>query len=117
MLKKLQIYIETAEECLDNFNLSKVETAILNQDLAMFKEIEEYLKSQPDNLIAEAMEEWVKSQDKNKIDNPLIIGAKSYSMRQVLDEIRQRSTFGISFMKDVLNLTIDLIARGKRKID
>ena len=117
MLQKLQNYIETTEECLDNFNLSKLEIEIINQDLAMFKEIETYLLNQPDNLIAAAMEEWVKSQDKNKIDNPLIIGAKSYSMVQILDEIRQRSTFGISFMKDVLNLTIDLIARGKRKID
>lgn len=117
MLKKLQIYIETTEECIDNTNVNGWMEAMLRKDLAMFKEIEEYLKSQPDNLIEKAMEEWIESQDKNKIDNPLIIGAKSYSMVQILDEIRQRSTFGISFMKDVLNLTIDLIARGKRKID
>ena len=117
MLQKLQNYIETTEECIDNTNVNGWMETMLRQDLAMFKEIETYLLNQPDNLIAEAMEEWVKSQDKNKIDNPLIIGAKSYSMVQILDEIRQRSTFGISFMKDVLNLTIDLIARGKRKID
>lgn len=117
MLKKLQIYIETAEECIDNTNVNGWMEAMLRKDLEMFKEIEEYLKNQPDNLIEKAMEEWIESQDKNKIDNPLIIGAKSYSMRQVLNEIKQRSTFGINFMKDVLNLTIDLIARGKRKID
>ena len=70
--------------------------------------------STSDVLIEKALEEY--AQNVYQKDTPIIVSNKSYSVNQILEEVRQRTPFGIQFMQDIISLTIDLISRNKRKL-
>lgn len=67
--------------------------------------------------IDKAIEEWIEIQEKDERMKPYLITAKngnSYSLNQILDEIRKQTPFGKEFSKDLNMLTIDLLLRGKK---
>ncbi len=45
LLRKIQIHIETTEECLDNFELPNYVVELLNQDLELFNEVVKHLEN------------------------------------------------------------------------
>ena len=71
-----------------------------------------------DTEIEGAIEEWVKIQDKFSLDKPYIIeiGDKSYSLNDILREIRQQTEFGRQFQKDLIMATIDLLLKKKIRL-
>ncbi|MBP6664100.1 MAG: response regulator [Chitinophagales bacterium] len=86
--------------------------------MAIVKKAETELLTRADGLIEDALEEWLLIQDKQKLDKPYLVqaGGQSYSINQILQEVRQQTPFGRTFMKDVVMLTIDLILRNKRQL-
>lgn len=71
------------------------------------------------NSLEGAIEEWVLLQDKNELDKPYMINAngKSYSLRDILREVREQTPFGQRIEKDLIMLTIDLLIRNKESLD
>ena len=90
--------------------ISKSPYSILTDKI---KEAEVFL----DNSIEGALEEWILMQD-SKSDTPyfLTIGGKSYTLNELLSEIRQNTKFGQKFVKDLNMLTIDLLLRRSEKL-
>ena len=72
-----------------------------------------------DSSLEGALEEWILIQDKRKLDEPYLITAKgkSYTLRDILREVREQTTIGQGLEKDLLMLTIDLLVRKKETMD
>lgn len=62
-----------------------------------------------------AIEEFISLHDSRKLNEPYMITANgtTYTLQQILEEIRLQTTFGKEFEKDLLALTIDLLLRNK----
>lgn len=71
-----------------------------------------------DTNLDNTIEDWIiqKDEDKNK---PIYFtgDGKSYSLNDILYEIRQQTAIGKSFAKKLNALTIDLLLRNKEKLD
>jgi len=65
-----------------------------------------------------ALEEWIAIQDAEDLDKPYLITAngKSYTLNDLLKEIRLQTPFGTQVQKDLLMLTIDLLIRKKEQL-
>lgn len=83
----------------------------LSATIAAVKKAELFLNTKVEG----AIEEWIKIQDKFSLDKPYIIevGDKSYSLNDILREIRQQTEFGQQFQKDLIMATIDLLLKKK----
>jgi len=75
---------------------------------------ESYFKTNLDNTI----EDWIIQHDEDK-DKPVYFTAdgKSYSLNEILREVRQQTEIGKSFSTKLNNLTIDLLLRKKQKLN
>lgn len=73
-----------------------------------------FLKNSLDNTI----EEWIIEKDEDK-DKPIFISSdeKSYSLNEILHEIRIQSEIGKSFSRRLNELTIDLLLRKKENLN
>lgn len=73
-----------------------------------------FLKNSLDNTI----EDWIIEKDEDK-DKPVYFTAdgKSYSLNQILGEVRKQSDVGKSFSQKLNALTIDLLLRNKEKLN
>ena len=68
-------------------------------------------------ILLQAFQEWLEINKKNGVDTPYMnVGRKSYTIRQIVQEIENESEFGKEVIKDIFLLAIDLITRGKRNI-
>lgn len=69
------------------------------------------------DTIKEALREYISIKSRNDIDVPyMMIGNKSYSLNQILEEIENDTDFGKDFIKGVVILIIDFLTRGKKEI-
>jgi DNA-binding NtrC family response regulator len=109
---------ETKETFSDFINnhafgfLSK--TATSAEIMALIDKAEEYFNTNLDNTI----EDWIIKKDEDK-DKPVYFTAngKSYSLNQILLEIRKQSEIGRSFGRKLNELTIDLLLRNKKNLN
>lgn len=62
-----------------------------------------------------AIEEWVKIESRFPRNKPYLIEArgKSYSLNDILKEVRLQTPFGRQFQKDLIMATIDLLLKKK----
>lgn len=60
-----------------------------------------------------ALEKWLLAQPVENPDAPYLIstGGKTYSLNEILDEVRKDTAQGKEFTQDLVNLTIELMAR------
>ncbi len=65
-----------------------------------------------------ALEEWIAIQDANDLDKPYLITAngRTYTLNELLKEIRLQTPVGTQLQKDLLMLTIDLLIRKKEQL-
>lgn len=88
--------------------------ATLKESKIIIEKAISFLKSSLDNII----EDWIiaKEEDKNK---PIFITSegKSYSLNDILHEIRTQSEIGKSFSRRLNELTIDLLLRKKENLN
>lgn len=50
-------------------------------------------------------------------ENIIYVGSKSYTIEDIIFEIENDTKFGILYVQDILKLSIDLVLRGKEKIN
>lgn len=65
------------------------------------------------------VEQWITnhSGDEQNVSYLTASSGKTYTLKEILTEIRQQSDFGKSIERKILLLTIDLLTRGKKQID
>lgn len=66
-----------------------------------------------------AIEDWIAAHKSEDIDKPFLVLAKgqSLSLKQILNEIRLETELGRMIRKNLTKLTIDLLMRGKEKLN
>lgn len=89
-------------------------TATNNEIMAVIDEAVNYFSTSLDNTI----EDWIIQKDEDK-DKPVYFTSdgKSYSLNQILYEIRTQTDVGKSFARKLNELTIDLLLRKKENLN
>ena len=92
--------------------ISKMATT--EEAFKIIEKAEKYFKTSLDNTI----EDWIIQNDEDK-DKPVYFtsAGKSYTLNDILKEIRHQSDIGKSFAKKLNNLTIDLLLRNKENLN
>lgn len=89
-------------------------TATIAEAMKIINKAEEYFRTNLDNSI----EDWIIAKDEDK-DKPIFLTSdgQSYSLNQILHEIRTQSEIGKTFSRRLNELTIDLLLRKKENLD
>ncbi|MDI1257112.1 MAG: response regulator [Flavobacterium sp.] len=89
-------------------------TATTAEAMKIIDKAEEFFKTNLDNSI----EDWIIAKDEDK-DKPIFITSdgQSYSLNEILHEIRMQSEVGKSFSRRLNELTIDLLLRKKENLN
>jgi DNA-binding NtrC family response regulator len=66
-----------------------------------------------------ALEQWINLHSEEDKDKPYIVtrDGKTYTLREILEEIRLQTPYGRDVEKKILMLAIDMLARGKKQIN
>ena len=66
-----------------------------------------------------AIEEWISLHSPEEINKPYLMtmSGLEYTLNDLLHEIRQKTALGITMERNILQLTIDLLARKKKKLN
>lgn len=74
---------------------------------------------QLDVKVGSALEQWISKHPEEEQDRPYITNreGQTFTLRQILNEIRMQTPFGMQMEKNILILAIDMLSRGKKKID
>lgn len=75
---------------------------------------------QLDVRIDSVIEQWINTRSETEKGQPYIVttsNGKTYSLLDILEEIRLQTDFGKKMEKNILMLTIDLLVQGEEKID
>jgi DNA-binding NtrC family response regulator len=69
--------------------------------------------------MANAIDEWIEANPEERRNTQFITTSdgKTFTLNELLNEIRQETPTGKYFANNLLKLTVDLIARNKEKID
>jgi hypothetical protein len=113
---------------LEDINREDLKSMINNDALAFMSSTDDIEKimgkvssasHQLDIRIDSALEQWISLHPENEKQSPYILSrdGKSYSLNEILQEIRLKTPFGMETEKDILLLAIDMLSRGKKKID
>lgn len=72
-----------------------------------------------DKQVDTILEQWILRRTEMEREIPTIStkSGKTYSLNQLLDEIRKQTPIGTELEKNMINLTIDLLTRDKEKLN
>jgi CheY-like chemotaxis protein len=89
-------------------------TLSISERIDILKSIVEFLNSD----IPSAIDEWIGSNPEERRNMPYIATSdgKSYTLNEILKEIRQETIIGKEFTNNLLKLTVDLVSRNKEKL-
>lgn len=111
--------IDESQETFSDFINNNVfwfvtKTTNIEHTMSVFEAAERYFKTNLDNTI----EDWIILKDDDK-DKPVYFTSdgKSYSLNDLLLEIRTQTDIGKSFARKLNELTIDLLLRQKEKLN
>ena len=101
---------------------------INNDALAFISSTDDYTKvlqqveravHELDTRVSSVIEQWIVSRPNEEKDKPYIMfsNGKTYSLFEILQEIRQQTEFGKEVERDMLMFAINLLVRKKIKID
>jgi DNA-binding NtrC family response regulator len=96
-------------------------TAFIRKSFSIAEKLD-ILKNVIDSLdinMANAIDEWIEANPKERRDTEFITTSdgKTFSLNELLKEIRHETSIGKYFASNLLKLTIDLIARNKEKLN
>lgn len=108
---------ESSLKTLVNNDLFRIEsfTSDYTQILNLVDEAVESLDLRIDAII----EDWIVRHPKDKREQVLLRSkdGRSFSMNEILEEIRKETEIGVSFRKNLLKLAIELFGRQKLKLN
>ena len=123
----IYIIVNTAQplSLISNIDLKKM---INNDAMAIVDKTDGYKTTlkfvdeavhQLDSRLDSVLEQWVNRHSEDERIKPFIASRSGqvYSLNDLLKEIRQKTLMGKDMEKKMIYLTIDLLARGKEKID
>jgi len=95
-------------------------TAFIRKTLSISERIE-ILKKTIDYFntdLPSAIDEWVESNPDERRNVPYIATSdgKSYTLNEILDEVRHETMVGKEFANNLLKLTVDLVSRNKERL-
>jgi len=93
--------------------------AAINQGLKYKKQLEEEKKRQENfTQVRTALEEWINLHEADIREKPYLISrnGKNYTLNEILHEIRMQTNIGKEIEKNIIMLTIDLLARNKERL-
>lgn len=67
-------------------------------------------------LIKKALKDWIDNENYDIDATYVVAGSESYSLRRIREEIENETEFGIKLAEDMIQLTIDLLVRGKKQL-
>lgn len=72
-----------------------------------------------DTRVDSALEQWIVLHPEQERNIPYILtrDGRSYTLNDILAEIRLQTEFGMETEKNILMLTIDMLARGKKNLN
>jgi DNA-binding NtrC family response regulator len=124
--KTIPVIIRTAyadqEEWRDYINyIDKQVFAFFSRSGSDYDQVVEKVKEAAallDAQVETALEDWINLHKEDIKNKPYLIAknGKTYTLNDMLNEIRMQTLFGRQIEKDILMLTIDLIARNKEKL-
>lgn len=102
-------------EMINHYGIYYITNTETDKAIELVEEINQLM----DCKIDCALEEWMEIQkaQNNRNKNYLSIGSKSYSLDELLVEIRTKSEVGRKFEKDLIQLTIHLLMKNTVKYD
>ena len=123
----IYIIVNTAQplSLISNIDLKKM---INNDAMAIVEKMDGYKTTlkfvdeavhQLDSRLDSVLEQWVNRHSEDERIKPFIASRSGqvYSLNDLLKEIRLKTLMGKDMEKKMIYLTIDLLARGKEKID
>jgi hypothetical protein len=65
-----------------------------------------------------ALEQWIANHSENEQNEPYLTttSGETYTLKDILKQIRQQTVFGKKMECNILMLAVDLLTRGKKKI-
>jgi len=65
------------------------------------------------------LEQWITNHSDDKQNEPYLTtsSGETYTLKDILTEIRQQTEFGRKMERNIMMLAIDLLTRGKRQVD
>lgn len=95
-------------------------TAFIRKTLSYSERID-ILKSIVDYLnldLPSAIDEWIASNPNERRNIPFIVTSdgKSYTLNEILNEVRRETNAGKEFTNNLLKLTVDLVSRNKENL-
>lgn len=89
------------------------------EDYTRILQLVEKAAHEMDVRVASVIEQWICSRPKEERNKPYIkyTNGKTYTLSDILNEIRQQSSFGKEVEKNILLLAIDLLTRGKETLN
>lgn len=74
---------------------------------------------QPNASVCHALERWILNHSEDEQNEPYLITTtgETYSLKDILKEIRQQTEFGRKMEQNIIMLAVDLLTRGKRVIN
>jgi DNA-binding NtrC family response regulator len=108
---------ESLEQVSDLINLD-AKAFIRKTDSEKIIEILSDIVSHLNTDIASALEEWIEANPEPLRETPYLTtsNGKSYTLNNILDEIRRDTYDGREFSQRLMKLTVDLIARNKEAL-
>ena len=72
-----------------------------------------------DTRVDSALQYWISQHSENEKSEPYLStrNGTTYTLNQILSEIQSQTPFGMEIEKEILLLAIDMLSRGKRKIN
>ena len=64
------------------------------------------------------LEQWISNHSEDEQNNPYLKTAagETYTLKDILKEIRQQSAFGQKMERNIMMLAVDLLTRGKKQV-
>jgi len=101
--------------------INKDALAIIDKTVSLSERIDCVKKAihSLDMRVDSILEQWVLKHSKYEQEEPYLttISGKTYTLKEILTEIRQGTDLGKSLERKILLLAIDLLTRGKKQID
>lgn len=109
------VWTAVDEKSSEFFNLINLKTYAIRDKDESIENIVEIVKQADEDVsysLSNALEKWIKAQPGNH-DVPFIIstGGTTYSLNQMLDDVRKDTPKGKEFTQDLVKLTIELMKK------
>ena len=64
------------------------------------------------------LEQWILNHSENEQNEPYLTttSGEEYTLKKILEEIRQQTDFGKKMERNIMMLAVDLLTRGKKQV-